>query len=30
MMLKRGPVEDEAIEFSRPAPSVAPAEKLAA
>jgi monooxygenase len=30
MMLKRGAIEDEAIEFSRPAPSVAPAEKLAA
>ncbi|HWH93991.1 MAG TPA: NAD(P)/FAD-dependent oxidoreductase [Baekduia sp.] len=30
MMLKRGSLEDEGIEFSRPAPSAAPAEKLAA
>jgi cation diffusion facilitator CzcD-associated flavoprotein CzcO len=30
MMLKRGPVEDEGVEFSRPAPTTAPAEKLAA
>jgi monooxygenase len=30
MMLKRGPVEDDGIEFSRPAPTTAPAEKLAA
>jgi monooxygenase len=30
MLLKHGALEDEAIEFSRPARSVAPAEKLAA
>jgi monooxygenase len=30
MMLKRGAVEGEGIEFSRPAPTTAPAEKLAA
>jgi hypothetical protein len=30
MMLKRGPVEDEGIEFSRAAPTTAPAEELAA
>jgi cation diffusion facilitator CzcD-associated flavoprotein CzcO len=30
MLLKRGSLEDDGIEFSRPAPSVAPAEKLAA
>jgi monooxygenase len=30
MMLRRGSLEDDGIEFSRPAPSAAPAEKLAA
>jgi cation diffusion facilitator CzcD-associated flavoprotein CzcO len=30
MMLKRGPLEDEGIEFSRPAPTTGLAEKLAA